>query len=105
MNKFVMGTAAVVLGFVLSACGASAGEIYDKDYVPASSHDVWQDDSILICDGKGVCRQQPMGGHWVTVYDPECYEVKFRNDEGKKGKDCVSESEYDSLDIGDWYEK
>lgn len=112
---------AVISAFILCftvACGVNAGAVYDKELIPAKDWDAQEPDYRYSCQyeygynpmtGKyefaNICKDRQEG--WKTVHHHEdaCYRLKFKNEDGDKGDDCVSVGKYDSVSIGDWYEK
>jgi hypothetical protein len=114
-NKRIwIAVAGIVLALVLltlfTACGVKAGEVYDKSYHPSETYYVMVDDYMQqpYYDPnlkQWMNRQVWIGQHQEQRTRPECYQVKFQNDDGDKGDNCVSADEYETIDIGDWYEE
>jgi hypothetical protein len=117
VKKFLVALA-LSLALFLTACGVDAGNVYAKNYYPEHYKTVSVDDYAYLCQyeydymangGKGgyrnVCKNRWTGSHNEQRVVPACWEVKFKNEEGDKGKQCVGQETYDNLEIGDWYEK
>ena len=104
MRKTVAALVAALL-FTLAACGASAGEVYDKTHHEGYYKTVMVDDYIWLPKADGTLEQRWVGQHEEQRWVEECYELKFKNDSGDKGDDCVSETTFDNTDLGDWYAK
>lgn len=99
-----------VIGFSFAACGADAGEIYGMQYEPARDWTTVEADYQYLCNydyfkGETVCKHQFAGYKDVHHHEDECYRIKFRNESGDKGEACVTESEFNELEPGDWYDK
>ena len=83
-TKFV----AVALSLLaLVACGPESGTVTDKTYIPPITKQ--------ICDEDGC----------IPIVDPECWMITFKDSAGDTGNACVSESEFESYEIGDHYPK
>lgn len=118
MRKFIIAPVVALL-FALTACaGTTEGTVYAKDYVPARSWETTEPTYQYVCQTKmrssyvngqyqqqsyQDCQNQLVGWHQESHYKPECYKIKFRNSEGDEGDDCVSASEYEDIQIDDFY--
>lgn len=97
--------------FTLTACGGpESGTVYAKEYIPAHTayrtvqdymQQAYYDPNLKMW----TTRQVWMGSHKESYVEPECYWVKFKNDEGDKGDDCVGQDRYNSINEGDHFEK
>ena len=113
--KYIVAIVTAVLLFVLTACGAVSGDVYYKHYDDADVVTNYVQDYRQECTptystagtgtGGSSCRQVWVGSHPVQTYYPECYRIKFRNDEGDTGSDCISALEFDRIKVGDYYSK
>lgn len=43
--------------------------------------------------------------HPVQTYIPECYAVVYIDRDGTEGDDCTTESRFEGLRVGDWYDQ
>jgi hypothetical protein len=106
MVKFI---ACLLALFVFTACGASEGEVYDKDHIAAYTSYETVSDYIVVCSYDpnlkiNTCKNQWVGSHEEPRSHKECFQVKFRNADGDTGKKCVSEYKWNEIDVGDWYQ-
>lgn len=96
----------VLMAALLSACGLEAGTVYKKDYEPAHTYTESVPHQIpagQTCDANNYCTPN-YTTFWTEEerYEPEHWVVYFKDGEDK-GSDYVSESEYEQIEIGDWY--
>lgn len=101
--------APLLLLFSLMACGGpESGEVYSKDYLPESiAYRTVQDYQLQPYYDPNLkmwtTRQVWIGSHEEPYTEAECYEIRFRDDDGNTGADCVGKTRWDSLSIGTWY--
>lgn len=110
--------APVVALVMLTACEATEGTVYKKDYVPAKSWETTEPTYQYVCTTKtrtttvnGTTQQQSyqdcqnkhVGWHQERHYRAECYKIYFKNNADEKGSDCVSPTEYEEIESGDFY--
>jgi hypothetical protein len=113
IKKIAIAMVAIMLPFSFAGCGVDSGEVYDKSYEPARSWQEEEADYQYVCqyeynyNGKfeNVCRNRFIGYKTITKHEDECYRIMFQNEDGDKGDTCVGSERYETIDIGDWYEK
>lgn len=113
MNRLLATVLAVL---ALSGCGpVTSGIVTNKKHEPA--HDVQRSRPIYEqrcgykyrfgMDGKYAyrygCDQEYVRDEHYTERVPECWRLRFEDDEGRKGTACVSKSEYDEQYVGGKY--
>jgi hypothetical protein len=96
MRKIVIGLAAAA---ALVACGGpDHGTITDLTYDPDASFYMPQ----TVCSGSGASQTCMTT---LTYYPiPECWHVWFELD-GDKNDDCVTEADWHSLKIGQYFDE
>lgn len=121
MRKILAGLTAVAL-LSLSACGEpTEGTVTDKVF-----KDAWTEQVEIMeeeCTTEWETKRVKVGSKYTTkrVKDTDCEEVGtgeyedvehpaeyiviFENEEGDEGDDKVSEEEYNSIEIGDYYKE
>lgn len=113
MRKYI-ATAVAVFGLFLTGCSqVTSGEVYDKEYEPARRWTTTEPVYTQQCTPRYVngqyqgqnCQQVLTGWREVDHYDPECYRLDFKNEDGDKGDACVDQKTYDTIEVGDWYDK
>lgn len=122
MNRFQALIAAflVPLALVLSACGINSGTVIDKEYTEAYTEQkkVYEYNCYpavrsvtYYVDGQPRqrlenyqdCRRE-WEGEWKDVYHEPEWHFKLENREGDTGKVKVTEDDYNSYDVGDYYD-
>lgn len=117
MRKFIIAPVVALL-FVFSACDATEGTVYDKKYEAAKSWETTEPTYQYVCQTKTRsnysngqyrqesyqdCQNKHVGWHQEHHYRAECYKILFKNQAGDKGDDCVSPTEYEEIQEGDFY--
>jgi hypothetical protein len=108
MRKFIVALF-VALALMLSACATevTAGTVTDKEYV--AEHTEMQDITEQDCEykkvgkkKKRVCETEVVGEEEVTI--PAEYTLDLEDDKGNTGTVEVTEAEYDSVEVGDFFD-
>lgn len=117
MKKFIVAFVTILAMFSMSACAPDSGNVYAKEYHEGYYKTVSVDDYHYSCNYeydpfkgenggfRNVCKDRWVGSHNEQRWVEECYEVKFKNEDGDKGDDCVGRDRYEALNIGDFFEK
>lgn len=109
MRKFIV---AILLTLVLclTACGPTSGTVYAKDFIPQHQESYQVQNSSYHYGysyrGKYELYYGP-DGTYHTEYrtEPDCWWIGFQNDDGDKGSDCIGKTRWETIEIGDYYEK
>jgi hypothetical protein len=91
-RAMLVGVAALVL---LAACGPDSGTVTERKYVRGYTT------MSRSCHKSGrarSCTNRP-------VRHRACWEIRFRDPNGRTGKDCVTEARYARIKVGDHYQK
>lgn len=117
MKKIISALALAVM-LSLSACGANvtAGEVVNKDYTEA--YQTEEEVTEQVCEkekrttgtGKNKktsyvneCEDEPTG-EMETVDHPAEYVLTLQDKDGNEGDVNVNESEYNSVEVGDFFD-
>lgn len=121
MRKFLF-TLLATLVFALTACGASSGDVYAKDVIPARDWTTQEPTQQYQCNYEygyhydyfnnkytyglyNHCGNVTVGYHDEQHHEDACYKVMFKNKDGDKGDDCIGQTRWDGIEIGDFYER
>jgi len=112
-SPWIVWLALMAVLLMASACGASSGTVYAKDFIPEhiEYHNV--DEYMWVCkqnfDQKNnpgcTMSQQWVGSHKEPYTEPDCYWIGFKDTDGDKGEDCIGKTRWETIEIGDYYEK
>ena len=95
--------ALVALMMLLAGCGNDLrGEVSKKEYERAYSYVTMDTVDSCSTDPSTGARRCTTTTVPRTVYVPECYRIHVKGEES--GSACVSPTEYEEIEVGDYYE-
>lgn len=103
-QRAALGAALAIIVVVMTGCTPppNAGEVMSKKHTPA-----WTQ-TILSCNADGVCTNTFINHpeRWsIRVCDVRSGEPRAANDKPHCGSRSVSRSEYETIEVGQWWEK
>ena len=107
----VLGALVILtLLIVLTACGPQSGTVYAKDFYPEHTESRTVQDYIWVSRYNPATKQTEMKQMWVGSHEeyyqvPDCWWIGFEDEDGDKGEDCVGKTRWETIEVGDYYEK
>ena len=122
IRKITSFVVAAMLGFALTACGVSEGTVIDKEFIPEWTEQVeqdvteeqceWDTDTKRVKVGKTYttkttkeyeCEDVVVGTEMVDKVHPDKWEITVENEDGDTGVLDVTEAEFESVEVGDFF--